>query len=109
MLLNKEKTAFYLKDLETPAGKSVNLTISGLVLLSSVIFVAQTYNVPDSFKLFLDLVDTSILLIFAAEYLLRLWSEENKIQYLFSFYSIIDLIAILPFFWVLLISVLFDY
>ncbi|MGH7998444.1 MAG: ion transporter [Brasilonema sp.] len=98
MLLNKEKTAFYLKDLETPVGKSVNLTIAGLILLSSVIFVAQTYNISDKLKLLLDSVDTAILFIFAAEYLLRLWSEENKIQYLLSFYSIIDLIAILPFF-----------
>ncbi|NMG10695.1 ion transporter [Brasilonema sp. UFV-L1] len=98
MLLNKEKTAFYLKDLETPVGKFVNLTIAGLVLLSSVIFVAQTYNISEELRLFLDLVDKAILLIFAAEYLLRLWSEENKLQYLFSFYSIIDLIAIFPFF-----------
>jgi len=29
---------------------------------------------------------------------LRLWSAENKIKYIFNFYSIIDLMAILPFF-----------
>lgn len=98
MLLTREKTAFYLQDLETPVGKSVNLTIGGLVLLSSVSFVAQTYNIPNNVRLFLDAIDKAILLIFAAEYLLRLWSEENKIKYVFSFYSIIDLMAILPFF-----------
>lgn len=98
MLLTREKTAFYLQDLETPVGKSVNLTIAGLVLLSSVSFVAQTYNIPNSFREFLDAIDTAILFIFAAEYLLRLWSEENKLKYILSFYSIIDLMAILPFF-----------
>ncbi|ARV59468.1 Ion transporter [Nostocales cyanobacterium HT-58-2] len=98
MLFFREKTAFYLKDLETPVGKFVNLTIAGLVLLSSGIFVAETYNIPDILRFYLDTIDTVILLIFAAEYLLRFWSEENKIKYIFSFYSIIDLMAILPFF-----------
>ncbi|MBW4629798.1 MAG: ion transporter [Brasilonema octagenarum HA4186-MV1] len=97
MLLSKEKTAFYLKDLETPVGKIVNLTIAGLVLFSSVIFVAQTYNISDDLRLILNFIDTFVLLIFIAEYLLRIWSEENKIKYFFSFYSLIDLIAILPY------------
>ncbi|QDL11038.1 ion transporter [Brasilonema octagenarum UFV-E1] len=97
MLLSKEKTAFYLKDLETPVGKIVNLTIAGLVLFSSVIFVAQTYNISDDLRLILNFIDTFVLLIFIAEYLLRIWSEEKKIKYFFSFYSLIDLIAILPY------------
>ncbi|MEC4819952.1 MAG: potassium channel family protein [Scytonema sp. PMC 1069.18] len=98
MLLSKEKTAFYFKDLETPVGKAVNLTIAGLVILSSGIFVAQTYNLPESIKLNLNTVDNVIIVVFAIEYLLRFWCAEKKIEYLFSFYSIIDLIAILPFF-----------
>jgi voltage-gated potassium channel len=98
MLLSREKTAFYFKDLETPIGKAINLTIVGLVLLSSGIFVAETYKIPDSIRNDLHIVDTGILIIFAVEYVLRLWSAENKVNYLLSFYSIIDLVAILPFF-----------
>jgi voltage-gated potassium channel len=98
MLLSREQTEFYFKDLETPTGKVVNLSIAALVLLSSGIFVAQTYNLPEYLKFYLNLVDTAILIIFAAEYILRLWSAEHKIQYIFSVYAIIDLMAILPFF-----------
>jgi voltage-gated potassium channel len=98
MLLLRKQTAFYLKDLETPVGKAINLTIAGLVLLSSVIFVADTYTIPNAVRFQLNIVDTVISLIFAVEYALRLWSTENKIKYIFSFYSIIDLMAILPFF-----------
>ncbi|WP_442854714.1 ion transporter [Fischerella sp. PCC 9605] len=94
----KEKTAFYLRDLETPVGKVINLTIAGLVLLSSGIFVAETYNIPEHIRFKLDIADNIILIIFALEYSLRLWSAENKIQYIFSIYSLIDLIAILPYF-----------
>ncbi|TVP57340.1 MAG: ion transporter [Nodularia sp. (in: Bacteria)] len=98
MLPNREQTEFYLKDLETPTGKVINLTLAALVLLSSGIFVAETYSIPDSIRFHLDLIDTAIVSIFAGEYVLRLWSTENKITYIFSFYSIIDLLAILPFF-----------
>jgi voltage-gated potassium channel len=38
----RRKISPYLEDIETPAGRAVNLFIVGLILLSSVIFVAQT-------------------------------------------------------------------
>ena len=98
MSITRENTAFYLKDLQTPLGKVINLTIVILVMLSSSIFVAETYYIPKSIYLVLNAIDVLILNIFAVEYLLRLWSAENRIQYIFSIYSIIDLIAILPFF-----------
>lgn len=98
MLLSRKQTEFYLTDLETPIGRAINLTIAALVLLSSGIFVAQTYNIPDDVRFQLDLIDKIILIIFAIEYALRLWSAENKLNYLLSFYAIIDLMAILPFF-----------
>ncbi|MEH2239409.1 ion transporter [Nostoc sp.] len=98
MLLSREETEFYLTDLETPLGKAINLTLAAMVLLSSGIFVAETYNIPDSVRFKLNVADTAIVIIFAVEYSLRLWSAENKIKYIFSFYSIIDLMAVLPFF-----------
>ncbi|MFS0519321.1 ion transporter [Nostoc sp. UIC 10607] len=98
MLLSRQETEFYLKDLETPLGKAINLTLAAMVLVSSGIFVAETYNIPDSVRFQLNVADTAIVIIFAVEYSLRLWSAENKIKYIFSFYSIIDLMAILPFF-----------
>jgi voltage-gated potassium channel len=98
MLLSRQETEFYLKDLETPIGKAINLTLASLVLISSGIFVAETYNIPDNMRFQLNVADTAIVIIFAVEYSLRLWSAENKVKYIFSFYSIIDLLAILPFF-----------
>ncbi|MEH2182192.1 ion transporter [Nostoc sp.] len=98
MLLSRQETEFYLEDLETPIGKAINLTLASLVLISSGIFVAETYNIPDDMRFQLNVADTAIVIIFAVEYLLRLWSAENKIKYIFSFYSIIDLMAIMPFF-----------
>lgn len=97
-MLLRQKIAFYLEDIETPIGRAVNLVIAGLVLLSSAIFVIETYGISNSLRTKLNAIDIGILIIFAVEYLLRLWHAEHKLKYLFSLYSIIDLLAILPFF-----------
>lgn len=96
-MLLRQKIAFYLQDLDTPLGRIINLTIAGLVLLSSVIFVADTYKIPAYIRIYLNAIDTGILIIFAFEYLLRFWCAEYKFKYLFSLYSVIDLMATLPF------------
>lgn len=97
-ILLKQHIAFYLEDIETPAGRAINLIITGLVLLSSAIFVAETYAIPTSLRLEMDAVDAAIMIVFAVEYLLRFWCADYKFKYLFSLYSVIDLLAIIPFF-----------
>lgn len=94
----RQQVSFYLEDIETPIGKTINLLITGLVLLSSAIFVAETYPLPEVVRSRLDWIDTVILWIFAAEYLIRWWCAANRWRYVFSLYSVIDLLAILPFF-----------
>ncbi len=96
MVLNREKVEFYLTDLETPVGKVISVTIALLVLVSSGIFVAETYDLSPDTRLELRVLDDCVLIIFAVEYLLRLWSTKDKIKYMLSFYAIIDLMSILP-------------
>jgi voltage-gated potassium channel len=93
----KAQIRFYLDDVETPIGRSLNLFITGLVLLSLGIFVAETYELPEVLVRGLEWFDDLILVIFIVEYLLRWWSAEQRLRYLFSLYAIIDLIAIVPF------------
>ena len=93
----RQKISFYLDDIETPIGKFINLVITGLVLLSSAIFAAQTYAISPDLRSTLDVLDTIILTIFSAEYLLRVWCAENRLKFIFSLYGLIDLMAVLPF------------
>jgi len=97
-MLLKQRIGFYLEDIETLSGRVITLIITGLVLLSSAIFVAETYKIPVSIRSILNFIDTVIIIIFTIEYLLRFWCAEHKLQYFFSLYSIIDLMAILPIF-----------
>lgn len=93
----RRKIAHYLEDIETPVGRAVNLLILGLILLSSAIFVAQTYPLPTSIRNTIDTIDRFIGIVFVTEYLIRFWCAENKIKFLFNIFSLIDLIAITPF------------
>lgn len=92
----KEKVAFYLEDVETPIGLTINLIILGLILLSLAIFVAETYPISDSLAQALHFIDLGILVVFAIEYSCRFWSAANKRRFFFSGFSLIDLIAIFP-------------
>lgn len=93
----RQQVGFYLDDIETPLGKAINLAITGLVLLSSAIFVTQTYAISPSVQDTLNSLDIAILSIFTVEYLLRVWCAENRLKFIFSLYGLIDLMAILPF------------
>lgn len=97
-MLLKQRIAFYLEDLETPIGRAIDLIIIGQIVLSSAIFVADTYSIPIELRLKLNAIDTIIIIVFGLEYLLRLWCAEYKLKYFFSLYSVIDLMAILPIF-----------
>lgn len=93
----REKIAFYLEDIESPLGRGINLFITGLVLVSSAIFVVETYRIPVSLRQPLNVLEDGILVIFVIEYLLRFWVAEQRIKYLLGLYSIVDLLAIVPF------------
>ena len=97
MLLLRRKIALYLEDIETPAGRAVNLFILGLILLSSAIFVAQTYPLPDAVRNIVDAIDRLIGTIFVTEYIIRFLCADEKIKFFFRPFSLLDLIAILPF------------
>ena len=90
--------AIALDDIESPIGRSVNSAIAFLVLISSIIFIAETYPLPDSIRHQVTIINCVILFTFGVEYVLRFWCADNKWQYTISVYSLVDLIAILPFF-----------
>jgi voltage-gated potassium channel len=94
----RHRIRFYLKDTETAVGQWLNGAIAALILLSSAIFVIETYPISERLYSILNVLDWVILVAFTLEYLVRLWSAERPLLYAFSLYGLIDLLAILPFF-----------
>jgi voltage-gated potassium channel len=96
-MLTRKQLAFYLEDIETPTGRTVSLILTGLILLSTASFIAETYPLAEPVRVKFQTLDTVLLFIFTVEYLLRLWCAENKFKFILSLFSIVDLLAILPF------------
>lgn len=94
----KNKIAFYLEDIETPLGLTIDLVILGLIFLSLVMFVLETYGISDNLRLWFSYIDISILILFTLEYCLRLWCAQSKIKFIFNIFSLLDLLAIIPLF-----------
>ena len=93
----REKLAFYFDDFDTPIGRGLNFVITGLILASCGLFVAQTYPLPITLRQWISWCDMGILVVFTIEYLLRLWSAPQRIQYFFKLSTLIDLAVLLPF------------
>ncbi|EGF29291.1 ion transporter [Rhodopirellula baltica] len=84
---------------DTKAGLAFDLTMQALILVSLVDFSIETLpGLSDDTRRLLWLVETTTVVVFTAEYLLRLFVADRKIEFATSFFGVIDLLAILPFY-----------
>lgn len=73
--------------------------IQSLILLSIVTFSIETMpNLKPQTKLILQNIEIFSVVVFTIEYLLRIYVADSKPRFVFSFFGIIDLLAILPFY-----------
>ncbi len=70
--------------------------IQFLILASAVVFVLETESAFDKYKIHFEIVDWTFLVLFTAEYILRIYTAPVKKEFIFSFFGIVDLLAILP-------------
>lgn len=73
--------------------------IQALILLSIVTFSIETIpNLKPQTKTILQSIELFSVIIFSLEYLLRIYVADSKPKFIFSFFGIIDFLAILPFY-----------
>jgi len=84
---------------DTKLGKLFDVTLLALILLSTVIVMMESVEIYDA-KLHHIFIVLEIIItaFFTIEYALRIITIRNKRSYIFSFFGIIDLLAILPFY-----------
>jgi voltage-gated potassium channel len=84
---------------DSKGSKIFNGLIEVLIIISIISFSIQTLpDLPEKTRDFLNLLETIVVIIFTVEYILRIIVADHKLKYIFSFYGIIDLLAILPFY-----------
>lgn len=80
------------------SGKIFDFSIQLLVLLSLAAFTLSTMpRLSEQTYITLAKIERLCLLIFVFEYALRVFVTRYPLRYIFSFYGLIDLIAVLPF------------
>ena len=78
-------------------GRGVALSLQALIVLSAVAIALETEpGMPQGLQRVLFRFELFILAVFTAEYLLRLVCAPHRWRYVFSFWGIVDLLAILP-------------
>jgi len=84
---------------DTRQGRAFDVAIQILIVVSAATFAIETLPglSEDTLRL-LQFSEAVIVILFTAEYLLRLYSSSRRLAFVFSFYGIIDLLAILPFY-----------
>ena len=91
--MNKEK----LRDVIE--GGILSAVIQFLILASAVVFVFESDKDVwglEKYATHFIVLDWVFFILFSAEYILRVYIEPRKRDFIFSFYGIIDLLAILP-------------
>lgn len=96
MIQNLKNT---ITNLNSENGKRFDVFIQLLIIASLIAFSVETLpNLNPKTKQILQGFEWFCIVVFSVEYILRFLFAKKKITYIFSFYGIIDLLAILPFY-----------
>ena len=84
---------------DTKHGKVFEVLIQSLIVLSLLSFSFETLpNLGEKYKVLLSSFKFICVVFFSIEYILRVWLTKPSKAYVFSFFGIIDLLAIIPFY-----------
>lgn len=94
-----ENLPIIIEDNTCPKGKIFDYFIQVLILLSLVAFTIETLpnNSANTIGV-LKAFELICVIIFSIEYLLRVFVSKKPFKYIFSFYGVIDFLAIFPFY-----------
>lgn len=88
-----------MDDTDNLYGKAFAFTIQFLIITSLITFTIDTLpGLSRDVKETLNMIEVITVIIFTIEYILRVSVAEKKAGFIFSFFGMVDLLAILPFY-----------
>lgn len=78
--------------------------IISLIILSTIEFGIELFNYHffETHRSIFHSIEVIMVVVFTVEYIIRFWAAPNRWKFFINFYSIIDLLAILPFYFLAL-------
>lgn len=92
----RESVRFYLLDHGTVVGKAIDVALLGLNLVFVGILVVETYPAAAEYRGLLWNLEVGIAVVFAVEYVARLYGAPNRRAEFLDKYTIVDLITVVP-------------
>lgn len=84
---------------DSKIGLAFDIFIQLLIVISIITFSIETLpNLKPHTREILHSIEIFCVIIFTAEYIARIYIAEKKFKFIFSFFGLIDLLAILPFY-----------
>jgi len=94
---NRERLHEIIFEADTPAGKAFDIFLLILIALSVIaVLIDSVASIHLKYGSSLLIAEWVFTILFTIEYFLRIYSTNFPRKYIFSFYGIIDLLAILP-------------
>ena len=93
----KEKTHEIIFEADTPTGKVFDIVLLILIILSVIVVMLESIpGMQESYTSIFFTLEWVFTIFFTIEYILRIYSVYRPFKYIFSFFGIVDLLAILP-------------
>ena len=88
-----------IEETDTKAGRRFDLCVEALIVISLISFCVETLpELSATTRYWLRVLEVLTVALFTVEYILRVIVADNRLRFIFSFYGIIDVAAILPFY-----------
>lgn len=91
--------AYIVQRNDTMPGRIFDWTVIGLIVISIIMLSIDTLpGLPPAVRSLFAISEIVIVGLFTLEYCLRVATAQRRFGYIFSFYGIVDLLAIVPFY-----------
>ncbi len=95
----KEQLYSIIFEADTPAGKCFDVLLFIAIMVSVVLTMLNSvHSIRTEYGRLLFLLNTVFTVLFTMEYILRLYCAEKPTRYARSFFGVVDLLAVLPFY-----------
>jgi voltage-gated potassium channel len=94
----REKIHFYLNDKNNKLARAIDIFIYSVIFITVIDHGLQTMDSMAEYHSYLENWETVPIVLFSIEYLLRVYSAPNRLKFLFSFWGLVDIIALIPYY-----------
>jgi len=93
----REKLHEIIYEADTPAGKAFDVILLVFILASIALVMLESVNEIDAkYHDLINIAEWAVTILFSIEYIARIITVKKPLNYIFSFYGIIDLLSTIP-------------